>query len=188
MSGRRDFAPFVGWIAALTITLVAGLACSGGASRPVGPSRLGTGAGSAGSAAGGGSGAGAGSGSGHGDAPPAGDDGPPGTPLLAAGGVACATPTCAYHPGAGGYYRCLSGGAGACFHFGAPCQPAGDCWIDPADGAYKRCAEARDGQCRRYGAACPAPACRFDRRDGLHRRCLDERGATCARWGELCAP
>ncbi len=47
--------------------------------------------------------------------------------------VGCLTPTCAYHAGGGGYFTCLAGGAGVCFHFGGPCAPADACMFDPAD-------------------------------------------------------
>jgi hypothetical protein len=121
-----------------------------------------------------------GSGSGHGSAAP--------EPTTVAD-VGCLTPSCAFHAGTATYFTCLAGGAGACFHFGAPCTPADSCMFDPADKTYKSCARAVEGQCQQWGAACaPAAGCMFDPQDGLHHHCEQVSGGTCARYGALCAP
>jgi hypothetical protein len=111
------------------------------------------------------------------------------TPPVAVADVGCPAPSCAYHAGAAAYFTCLAGGAGACFHFGAPCAPADGCMFDAADRTYKSCANPVEGQCRQWGAACaPASGCMFDPADGLHHHCDRITGGTCAQYGALCAP
>jgi len=123
-------------------------------------------------------------GSGSATTPPAG-----GAPVLGVPDVGCLAPTCAYHAGGAGYFTCLSGGAGACFHYGAPCSPADACMYDPADQKYKHCASIVEGTCKQWGAACaPASKCMFSASDGLHHTCDDIDGGTCKRYGALCAP
>lgn len=103
--------------------------------------------------------------------------------------VGCPTPSCAFHAGAGAYFTCLAGGAGACFHFGAACAPADGCMYDPAARAYKQCARAIEGTCAAWGAACaPGARCMFNPADGLHHHCDDVSGGSCRRYGALCAP
>jgi len=103
--------------------------------------------------------------------------------------VGCPAPTCVFHVGAGAYFTCLAGGAGACFHFGAPCAPPDLCMYDPADRAYKQCAQASEGACMKWGAACVPPAkCMFTPSDGLHHRCDEVGDGRCKRYGALCAP
>jgi hypothetical protein len=103
--------------------------------------------------------------------------------------VGCPTPTCAFHAGAGGYFTCLAGGAGACFHFGAPCAPPDGCMFDPGDRTYKQCARVSEGTCQQWASACaPATRCMFDVADGLHHTCDDVSGGTCKRFGAPCAP
>jgi len=104
--------------------------------------------------------------------------------------VGCPDPSCAYHPGTATYFTCLSGGAGACFHFGGPCTPAGSCMFDAQARAYKQCARPVEGTCAQWGtAACaPASACMFDPDDGLHHHCDDVAGGACRTYGALCAP
>jgi hypothetical protein len=103
--------------------------------------------------------------------------------------IGCLATTCAFHAGAAAYFTCLSGGAGACFHFGAPCTPADRCMYDPGDRTYKQCAAPVEGTCSRWGGACaPAAACMFDPTDGLHHHCDEVTGGTCKHYGELCAP
>jgi hypothetical protein len=112
-----------------------------------------------------------------------------GTPLIDLAGVACAASPCAYFPGTAGYFRCLAGGAGSCFHFGASCQPADACMLDPADRAYKHCAAAVEGKCQRFGAACaPAGTCWYRPDDRLYHTCEQPNAGACAKWGALCAP
>jgi hypothetical protein len=132
------------------------------------------------------------------DVKPAGTAPPPtaGTPAPhpAQGGgtlpdVACAAPTCAFHAGAAGYFTCLAGGAGACFHFGGPCTPADACMYDPTDRTYKKCGRAVEGTCAQWTGACaPASACMFDAADGLHHHCDAVSGGACQKYGALCAP
>jgi hypothetical protein len=103
--------------------------------------------------------------------------------------IGCPQPTCAFHAGGGAYFTCLAGGAGACFHFGAPCTPSDTCMYDPADRSYKECARASEGTCQQWGAACaPASKCMFNATDGLHHQCDDVSGGACKRYGALCAP
>jgi hypothetical protein len=103
--------------------------------------------------------------------------------------IGCLATTCAFHAGAAAYFTCLSGGAGVCFHFGAPCAPADGCMFDPGDRTYKQCATPVEGTCRSWGAACaPRSGCMFDPADGLHHHCDDVAGGTCKRYGALCAP
>jgi hypothetical protein len=103
--------------------------------------------------------------------------------------VGCLAPSCAYHAGAAAYFTCLAGGAGACFHFGAPCTPADSCMFDAADKTYKQCMKPVEGQCQQWGAACaPASACMFNPADGLHHHCEQITGGTCAKLGALCSP
>lgn len=103
--------------------------------------------------------------------------------------VGCLAPSCAYHAGAAAYFTCLAGGAGACFHFGAPCAPADGCMFDAKDRTYKQCGKPVEGQCQQWGAACaPASACMFDPASGLHHHCDQITGGTCAHYGALCAP
>jgi hypothetical protein len=103
--------------------------------------------------------------------------------------VGCPSPTCVFHAGASGYFTCLSGGAGACFHFGAPCEPPDACMYDPSDRSYKHCARASEGTCQQWGVACaPATRCMFNPSDGLHHQCDEIAGGGCKRYGALCAP
>lgn len=141
-----------------------------------------------------GTGPGTGSGSGTGATRP--DAGLPdpaerraGKPLLPPEGVACPSPGCVYHAGAAGYFTCTSGGAGTCFHFGAPCAPADGCMYDAADGRYKTCADPVEGTCNAWGGACtPAGTCMFDARDGMHHSCEAVSDGKCTKWGSLCDP
>ncbi|HEY1555705.1 MAG TPA: hypothetical protein VGF94_12795 [Kofleriaceae bacterium] len=107
---------------------------------------------------------------------------------VAAPELGCPAPSCAYHAGAAGYFTCLSGGAGACFHFGGPCAPADGCMFDGH--AYRPCTRAVEGTCAQWGAGACAPrsGCMFDPADGLHHHCDDVAGGTCNRYGALCAP
>jgi hypothetical protein len=103
--------------------------------------------------------------------------------------VGCLTPSCAFHPGTATYFACLAGGAGACFHFGSPCEPTDGCMYDPADHVYKQCSRAVQGTCQQWGAACgPKSACMFDPADSLHHHCDQLAGGTCKKYGALCAP
>ncbi len=113
----------------------------------------------------------------------------PGKPLLDPAGQSCTSAPCAYHAGTASYFHCLAGGAGACFHFGSPCQPADACMFDATARSYKRCAEIVEGKCQRYGAACePSGSCWYRPEDRLYRECLERRPGSCARWGEPCTP
>jgi hypothetical protein len=103
--------------------------------------------------------------------------------------VGCLQPSCAFHAGANGYFTCLAGGAGACFHFGGPCTPKDSCMFDAADRTYKQCARGVEGTCQQWGAACaPANACMFSPTDSLYHRCDDVAGGSCKKYGALCAP
>lgn len=134
----------------------------------------------------GGSGAGKGTtaGTGGNSAKPAGTG-----PVAVAPEVGCFTPSCAYHAGANAYFTCLSGGAGACFHFGGPCTPKDSCMYDARDRTYKQCTRAVEGTCAQWGGACaPASACMFSPADGLHHTCEEIAGGSCKKYGALCAP
>jgi hypothetical protein len=115
---------------------------------------------------------------------------PPGPgPVGTVPDVGCLQPSCAYHAGANGYFTCLAGGAGACFHFGGPCTPKDSCMFDAADRTYKQCSRAVEGTCQQWGGACaPASACMFSPADGLHHKCDDIAGGSCKKYGALCAP
>ena len=103
--------------------------------------------------------------------------------------VGCPAPTCAFHAGAGGYFTCLAGGAGMCFHFGSPCAPQDGCMYDPGDRAYKQCTRSSEGACLAWGAACaPATRCMFNPADGLSHQCDEVAGGGCKRYGALCTP
>jgi hypothetical protein len=103
--------------------------------------------------------------------------------------VGCPTPTCAFHAGAGAYFVCLAGGAGACFHFGPACAPTDSCMYDPGDRTYKQCARSSEGTCQQWASACaPTSQCMFDAADGLHHACDEIAAGTCKRYGALCAP
>ena len=111
---------------------------------------------------------------------------PPAVPVPEIG---CLTTTCVFHAGAGAYFTCFAGGAGACFHFGAPCAPADHCMYDPADRTYKQCAAPVEGTCSKWGASCaPQSACMFDPGDGLHHHCEQVGSGSCAKFGALCSP
>jgi hypothetical protein len=103
--------------------------------------------------------------------------------------VGCPSPTCAFHAGASGYFTCLAGGAGACFHVGSPCAPGDACMYDPNARSYKHCARASEGMCQQWGVACaPATKCMFNPSDRLHHQCDEVAGGGCKRYGALCAP
>lgn len=104
--------------------------------------------------------------------------------------VGCPSPTCAYHAGTATYFTCLSGGAGVCFHFGAPCAPADGCMFDPQQRSYRTCTKPVEGTCAEWSATACAPptACMFDPDDALHHHCDDIAGGTCRNYGALCAP
>lgn len=162
--------------------LVAGCSGGGAARGTTTPSPVSPG----GTASDGEAGSGAGS---SGGAAPSAPRGKPGTPLLDPSGTSCAASSCAFHAGGGGYFHCLAGGAGSCFHFGSPCQPADACMFDPADRGYKKCSEIVEGKCLRFGAACePSGACWYRPEDRLYHECLQRKPGGCAKWGELCAP
>jgi hypothetical protein len=108
-------------------------------------------------------------------------------PVLA--DIGCLQTSCAFHAGAGAYFTCLAGGAGACFHFGGPCAPPDGCMYDPSDRTYKTCTKAVEGTCAAWGATCaPKATCVFDPKDGLYHRCDDPAAGACKKYGELCAP
>ncbi len=103
--------------------------------------------------------------------------------------IGCPSPTCAFHAGAGAYFTCLAGGAGACFHFGAPCAPSDACMYDPNEHSYKACQKSIEGTCAKWGTPCtPASKCMFDPQDGLHHTCDDASPGSCKKYGALCAP
>jgi hypothetical protein len=103
--------------------------------------------------------------------------------------IGCLTSTCVFHGGGAGYFTCLAGGNGTCFHFGAACTPADACMFDPTANAYKQCTKPGDGTCLAWGAACaPASKCMYDARNKLHHTCEQVSGGTCARYGALCSP
>jgi hypothetical protein len=103
--------------------------------------------------------------------------------------VGCPSFSCAYHAGVGQYFTCLSGGAGACFHFGGACMPDNNCMYDSASKTYKTCSKGAEGLCQTWGAACaPANKCMIDPTDGLSRTCDDPATGSCKRFGALCAP
>jgi hypothetical protein len=108
-------------LAALALGLVVACSSSAATPGPVSPGGGATGGAVQGTPSSGGSGGGR-------VAPPLASK--PGKPLLDPAGQACAQPSCAYHAGAGGYFFCLAGGAGACFHFGSPCEPAEACMLE----------------------------------------------------------
>lgn len=169
-------------LAALALGLM--VACSSSATPgPVSPGGGATGGGAVdGTPSAGGGGGDAGS-----AAPPVASK--PGKPLLDPAGQACVQPSCAYHAGVGGYFFCLAGGAGSCFHFGSPCEPPEACMFEAASRTFKRCAEVVEGKCQRFGAACePRGTCWYRAEDRLYRECLDRKPGACARWGDLCAP
>ena len=67
-----------------------------------------------------------------------------------------------FHAGAGAYFTCFAGGAGACFHFGAPCTPA-DAACTTGGAGRTSPARAGRGHVPQWGAACaPASGCMFD--------------------------
>jgi hypothetical protein len=103
--------------------------------------------------------------------------------------VGCLQPSCVYHAGTGGYFSCLAGGAGLCFHYGAPCAPADACMFDGSDGLYKQCGSIVEGRCAQWGSACaPASGCMYSPADGLHHACAASTGGACKQYGAPCAP
>lgn len=103
--------------------------------------------------------------------------------------IGCLTPSCALHPNTGAYFTCLAGGAGVCFHFGAPCTPEAACMYDVAAKTYKTCTRPVEGTCETWGATCTPPSkCMLDPADNLHKKCDDAKSGTCARYGALCSP
>ncbi len=120
---------------------------------------------------------------------PAGPGGPAAGALLPAEGIACAASSCVYHAGGDGYFACLAGGGGTCFHYGAPCEPAARCMYHRGAAAYRTCDKVREGRCVTYGAACEPPGrCMFDARDGLHRTCKRVDQGRCVEPGPVCDP
>ncbi|HEU0032462.1 MAG TPA: hypothetical protein VFQ53_17640 [Kofleriaceae bacterium] len=103
--------------------------------------------------------------------------------------IGCPSPSCAFHPNAGAYFTCLSGGAGTCFHFGPACTPDGACMYDPKARSYKQCTKPVEGQCFAWAGACaPASKCMIDPTDNLYKTCDDVSGGTCRKFAALCAP
>lgn len=101
----------------------------------------------------------------------------------------CGDDPCVLHAGAATYHRCLAGAAGACFHYGARCEPADACMIDLATGTFRHCDEPVEGRCGRWGDTCePAGRCLLDPSDGLYRTCDQVVGGRCQGYGELCDP
>ncbi len=112
-----------------------------------------------------------------------------GAPLIDPSGASCAPLACVYHGGAGGYFSCLAGGQGSCFHFGAPCQPADDCMLDPSERSFRRCLELVAGVCQRFAAACaPRGSCWYRADEAQYRECLEKTPGRCGKWGALCDP
>lgn len=104
-------------------------------------------------------------------------------------GVACAAQACAYHAGREGYFLCLNGAAGRCFHYGRSCAPADGCMYEARSGTYRSCEQAAEGQCVRFGAACDPPErCMFDRASGLYRTCTQGERGRCDGFGDVCGP
>ena len=105
--------------------------------------------------------------------------------------TSCEVNSCAYHAGADGYFTCLAGGAGACFHFGGTCAPQDRCMYNAATKRYATCDDISEGKCQRFGKACsPSTGCWFTPADGLHHACekADAEHGTCNKVGALCAP
>lgn len=101
----------------------------------------------------------------------------------------CGDDPCVFHTGAGTYHRCLAGAAGACFHYGARCEPEDGCMIDAATATFRRCEEPGEGRCARFADPCqPAGTCVLDPADGLYRTCDSLVDGRCQRYGELCDP
>lgn len=112
-----------------------------------------------------------------------------GGPSLPLEGIPCAAQPCAYHAGRDGYFLCLDGAAGRCFHYGRSCTPADGCMLDAKSGTYRSCEQAVEGRCVRFGAACDPPErCMFDRSSGLYRTCTQGERGRCDGFGEVCGP
>lgn len=97
--------------------------------------------------------------------------------------------TCMYHQEAQGYFRCLAGADGQCFHFGESCAPAKQCMFDVSQGVAKTCGEIVAGQCRDFGAACETKdSCQYSAKEARYRECKQSKSGRCTEHGKLCLP
>ncbi len=104
-------------------------------------------------------------------------------------GISCATRRCMYHPGADGYFRCLNGGAGTCFHYGRSCAPSNRCMYDRKARSYRSCSRVSEGRCLAFAAACEPPGrCMFNSSDNMHHVCDKLDKGRCVRFGAICDP
>lgn len=97
--------------------------------------------------------------------------------------------SCMFHQGAGGYFSCLSGSDGQCFHFGGVCTPDDACVPDPASGEHRSCENFTEGRCDRLGAACkPEGTCVYDSKEHRYRSCTKTIKGGCQSFGATCEP
>lgn len=96
---------------------------------------------------------------------------------------------CMLHLEADGYFACLSGSDGQCFHYGAACQPASLCMFERSSGLHKICSQVREGRCEAYGSPCePTDGCMFDVAKGRYRSCESASAGGCKSFTGPCLP
>ncbi|MBL4636452.1 MAG: hypothetical protein JKY56_21520 [Kofleriaceae bacterium] len=96
---------------------------------------------------------------------------------------------CMYHQEAQGYFRCLSGADGQCFHFGESCAPKNLCMFDMSKGVARTCESAVNGQCFSPGDACEKKkSCQYSLTDRRYHICEQSSEGKCKRIGALCLP
>lgn len=96
---------------------------------------------------------------------------------------------CMLHEEADGYFRCLSGTGGECFHFGATCAPPDLCMYERKSKLHKTCSKESLGRCTAFGSACaPKDSCMYDPAKNRYRKCETAKGGACSRFGDACLP
>ena len=110
----------------------------------------------------------------------------------AAGPLEFAAPddrACMFHQESSGFFACLSGADGQCFHYGAVCEPADTCVPDLSSGEFRHCKKFTEGRCERFDASCkPGGTCLYDTAARRYRTCSKPSDGGCSEFGATCDP
>jgi hypothetical protein len=94
------------------------------------------------------------------------------------------------HQEAKGYFECLSGSDGMCFHYGTTCEPKDGCMYESSSQLHKVCDEVIQGRCEKFSAkTCePQDSCMYDTQGRTYRRCTNKSAGACRKFAEHCLP
>ncbi len=96
---------------------------------------------------------------------------------------------CMFHMEAKGYFKCLSGADGQCFHYGAMCSPDDSCMVDATSGQTKNCTEQDEGECVVFKELCQQKnTCQFSVEERRYKTCTSPAVGGCKAFGSVCNP